>query len=79
MIFLWLDGSLATIAQRMERRKHHFMPPSLLDSQFATLEPPGPDELAVRVSVEPPRDKVVAAALAALPAARERAAMLSAR
>jgi gluconokinase len=79
VIFLWLDGSKATIAARMEHRKHHFMPPSLIDSQFATLEPPGPDELAVRVSVEPPRDEVVAAALAALPGARERANMLSAR
>ena len=63
----------------MEHRKHHFMPPSLLESQFATLERPAPDELAVRVSIEPPLDQVVAAALAALPAARERAAMLSAR
>ena len=78
VIFLWLDGSQATIAARMERRRHHFMPPSLLDSQFATLEPPGPDELAVRVSIEPPLAEVVAAALAALPAARERA-MVSAR
>ena len=79
VIFVWLDGSKETIAARMAHRKHHFMPPSLLDSQFATLEPPGPDELAVRVSIEPPLDQVVAAALAALPAARERANMLSAR
>ncbi len=79
VIFLWLDGSYATILQRMDRRKHHFMPASLLKSQFATLEPPAPDELAVRVSAEPPRDQVVATALAALPAARERAASLSAR
>ncbi len=79
VIFLWLDGSKATIAQRMAARKHHFMPPSLLDSQFATLEPPAPDELAVRVSVEPPPDAVVAAALAALAAARERAGGHSAR
>ncbi len=79
VIFLWLDGSKATIGARMARRKHHFMPTSLLDSQFATLEPPGPDELAVRVSVEPPRDAVVAAALAALPAARDRALGFSAQ
>jgi gluconokinase len=79
VVFLWLDGSKETIAARMGHRRHHFMPPSLLDSQFATLERPGPDELAVRVSVEPPRDKVVEAALAALPAARERAMTLSAR
>jgi gluconokinase len=79
VIFVWLDGSKTTIGARMKRRRHHFMPASLLDSQFAALEPPGPDELAVRVSVEPPHDKVVAAALAALAAARDRADMLSAR
>ncbi len=79
VIFVWLDGSKETIGARIAHRKHHFMPPSLLDSQFATLEPPGPDEPVVRVSIEPPLDQVVAAALAALPAARQRANMLSAR
>jgi gluconokinase len=79
VIFVWLDGSQETIGARMRRRKHHFMPESLLDSQFATLERPGPDELAVHVSVEPPREEVVEAALGALPEARRRANMLSAR
>jgi gluconokinase len=79
VVFVWLDGSKETIGARMARRKHHFMPTSLLDSQFATLEPPGPDEPVVRVSIEPPLDRVIAAALAALPAARDRANMLSAR
>lgn len=79
VIFVWLDGSQATITARMEHRRHHFMPTSLLDSQFATLEPPRPDELAVRVSIEPPLDEVVDAAFAALPAARERAAELADR
>ncbi len=79
VIFVWLEGSKETIGARMARRKHHFMPTSLLDSQFATLEPPGPDELVVRVSIEPPLDRVIAAALAGLPAARERANRLSAR
>ena len=79
VIFLWLDGSFETIKQRMEHRKHHFMPASLLESQFATLERPGPDELVVRVSIEPPLDQVVAAALAALPPARDRANSVSRR
>ena len=79
VVFLWLDGSKETIAARMAARKHHFMPTSLLDSQFATLEPPGSDEPVARVSIEPPLDQVIAAALAALPAARARAAMLSGR
>ena len=79
VIFLWLDGSKETIGARMAHRQHHFMPTSLLDSQFATLEPPGADELVARVSVEPPLGEVVTAALAALPAAHRRALMLSAR
>ena len=77
VIFVWLDGSPETIAARMNARRHHFMPPSLLDSQFATLEPPTPDELALRVSIELPLDEVVDAALAALLAAFRRANSLS--
>jgi gluconokinase len=68
VVFVYLTGSRATIAARMTGRRGHFMPPSLLDSQFATLEPPDPDEQAITVSVEPPLDAVVAAILAALPA-----------
>jgi gluconokinase len=74
VVFLWLDGRQEVIAARMAKRRHHFMPPSLLASQFATLEPPDPDEPAVRVSIEPPLDEVVDAAAAALPAARMKAA-----
>ena len=79
VIFLWLDGSKETIADRMAHRQHHFMPESLLDSQFATLEPPAPDELVARVSIEPPLEEVVKSAIAALPAARDRAAALVAQ
>ena len=77
VIFIFLDGPKEVIAKRMSGRRGHFMPTSLLDSQFATLEPPGPDELAVRISVEPPVKTVVANALAALPAAEARAVALS--
>jgi gluconokinase len=41
------------------------MPPALLDSQFAALEVPGPDE-AVAVSIDAPLDEIVARATAAL-------------
>ena len=37
-VFLFLDGDRALIAQRMAARDGHFMPLSLLDSQFAALE-----------------------------------------
>jgi gluconokinase len=64
--FVFLDGSRETIAARLAARKGHFMPPSLLDSQLATLEPPTPDEPVIRVSIEPPVETVIAAVIAAL-------------
>jgi gluconokinase len=44
--FVHLAGPPALIARRMEGRSGHFMPASLIDSQFAALEPPEPDESA---------------------------------
>jgi len=38
----------------MRKRKGHFMPPALLDSQFATLEKPTPDEHAVILDISHP-------------------------
>jgi gluconokinase len=38
--FVLLEGSKELIAQRLAGRKHEFMDPKLLDSQFATLETP---------------------------------------
>jgi carbohydrate kinase (thermoresistant glucokinase family) len=48
---VYLKGDMALIGQRMRARKHHFMPASLLESQFAVLEEPGADESAVIVSI----------------------------
>ena len=47
--FVHLAGDYATIAARLANRKHRYMPAKLLDSQFATLEPPA-DALVVSVS-----------------------------
>lgn len=49
--FILLDGPKELIAKRMLSRKGHFMPQSLLDSQLATLEKPGPDEDAVVLDI----------------------------
>jgi gluconokinase len=49
--FVLLDGSQALISARMKKRKGHFMPPALLDSQFATLERPSSDEHAVVLDI----------------------------
>lgn len=67
--FLHLSGPRALIAARMGQRTGHFMPASLLDSQFATLEPPAANEQAVTVSIDQPLDGIVADILAALPEA----------
>jgi gluconokinase len=56
---VYLDGSHELIASRMAARKNHFMPPGLLDSQFATLEPPAPDENAIAVRIDAPIDAIV--------------------
>ena len=45
--FVFLKGSRDIIAERMAARSGHFMPTALLDSQFATLEPPEEDENAL--------------------------------
>lgn len=66
--FVHLDGSYALIDARMRARRDHFMPASLLESQFATLEPPAADEHAVTVAIEEDPDAIVAAILARLAA-----------
>ena len=66
LIFVHLAGSRRTIGERLDARRGHFMPLGLLDSQFATLEPPATAESAIAVSVEPPLDEVVAAIVATL-------------
>jgi gluconokinase len=66
VVFVFLDGSLETLRQRIGGRRGHFMPASLLDSQLATLERPEPDENAITVSTEPPMEAVVDAAIAGL-------------
>ena len=52
LVFIYLDGSFELIKARIEARKHHFMPESLLQSQFATLEPPGADENCISVPID---------------------------
>jgi gluconokinase len=56
---VFLNGTQDLIAARLAARKGHFMPPGLLDSQFRTLEPPGPDETPVTVSIDASVEAVV--------------------
>ena len=57
--FLHLSGDRTLIEARMAARTNHFMPLSLIESQFATLEPPGADERAVSVSVDQPPEALL--------------------
>jgi gluconokinase len=56
---VYLNGTQAVIAERLSRRKGHFMPQGLLTSQFKTLEPPTADERPVTVSINAPVKKIV--------------------
>ena len=51
IVLVYLKGSRELIHQRMAARHKHFMPVALLDSQFATLEEPTPDEHPIIVDV----------------------------
>ena len=64
---VYLDGSRELIGERMAARKNHFMPPSLLDSQFKTLEVPGVDERPITVSIDDDVDGIVDAITKQLP------------
>ena len=59
-VLVYLRGSKALIGARMQARKDHFMPPALLDSQFATLEEPGPDEHPLIADIGGSQEDVVA-------------------
>ncbi len=63
LIFLHLAGAPEVIAARQAARQGHFMPPSLMASQFATLEDPAAEADAVTVSVSASPHEVVATAL----------------
>ena len=63
VLFLHLDGEADLISQRMQGREGHFMPPTLLPSQLATLEPLSQDELAagsLRLDISQSPEQLVA-------------------
>ena len=63
---VYLKGDEALIARRFATRHEHFMPVSLLHSQFEALEEPGPDENPITVSIEPAPREVVSQIVSAL-------------
>ena len=57
-------GPIELVAERIRARTHEYMPPSLLQSQFDTLQPLQDDEIGVRVSIELTPDQIVRTVLA---------------
>lgn len=57
--FVHLSGSRELIEERQRRRQGHFMPSSLMGSQFATLEPLAPDEDGCEIDVDQSVDQIV--------------------
>ncbi|MGW0363732.1 gluconokinase [Streptomyces sp. NPDC002990] len=65
-VFVHLTGERPLIEERMAARQGHFMPATLLESQFATLEPLQTDELGVAVDVFGTPEEITERALDAL-------------
>jgi gluconokinase len=65
--FVHLSGTRDLITARMAARAGHFMPTSLIDSQFEALEPPAKDENAITVDISCSVDMVVDGVVEQLP------------
>jgi len=64
MRFVLLEAGRAELVRRLGQRPDHYMPASLIDSQFAILERPGRDEAALTLQSTLPPDRLAAAVIA---------------
>ena len=67
ILFVFLDGTEELIASRMATRTHEYMPLTLLASQFATLEVPGPDENVLTVPITLTVEQIAERVMKAVP------------
>jgi gluconokinase len=63
--FVHLDGPIEVVRRRLAGRPGHFMPASLIDSQFETLEPLAPEEHGIVLDLDNDVDEIVDSYLAA--------------
>lgn len=66
VVVVYLEGSPELIKQRLAQRRGHFMPPALLDSQFAVLEEPTADEKAIVANIAGTPEVIVSEIVAQL-------------
>ncbi|MEJ1977889.1 MAG: gluconokinase [Acetobacteraceae bacterium] len=64
---IYLHGDRTTLTEHLQGRHHEYMPPTLLDSQLATLEEPHEDEHVIQVDVAGTIEHTVAAIIDRLP------------
>jgi gluconokinase len=57
--FIFLRGDYALVAEQLHRRRGHFMNPALLQSQFADLDEPQPDEEVTTIKLGRPPQEIV--------------------
>jgi carbohydrate kinase (thermoresistant glucokinase family) len=69
-LFVHLDGTKEVLTSRLEGRSDHFMPPALLDSQLATLEPLAADEPGIVIDIAADVPTVIAEAVSKIPLRR---------
>ncbi|MFM2486272.1 gluconokinase [Celerinatantimonas yamalensis] len=73
ILFLHLYGNIELVAKRMQERKNHFMPRSLLQSQFDALEMPSSDERdVVTIDIDGDFEQVISRCIEAVQAATSR-------
>jgi gluconokinase len=56
LIFVYLEGDIEMIRQRMQAREKHYMKPGMLESQFQILEPP---QNALQINIDRPINEIV--------------------
>ncbi|XP_027472773.2 probable gluconokinase isoform X1 [Zalophus californianus] len=66
LLVVHLSGSFEVISRRLLKRKGHFMPPELLQSQFDTLEPPSAPENFIQISVDKNLSEIIATVMETL-------------
>jgi gluconokinase len=57
--FVYLAATPGAMRKRVARRKGHYMPASLVESQFAALEPPDNEAGVIEISAEAPLDATI--------------------
>lgn len=68
VFFVFLEGSIGLIGARMHEREGHFMPESMLKSQFDALEDPRGEANVVTISIDTTPDRISQHAAEALQA-----------